>query len=375
MNQLSSNQNNEKLEKPSILDTVSLSQQSAALRAFNPQSLVIEFLEKLPPREKQILLSRYGLQDGNPLTLETIGKKMNLTRERVRQIEKDAIRRLAAMPQPSNFANGVELVFQIIEENGKAMRQDRIFETVLLSQNTETNRMGILFMLQLVPKFHPMKETSDCYTAWNLSSFDRQIFDQTVERAQEILQKSGSPLDQNKFFSILSETGVPAGAVESYLTISKKISKNPFEQWGLAPWTEISPKDVGDKAFLVLKNLGKPEHYAKLTEIINKSKFDDRVAQKETVHNELIKDKRFVLVGRGIYALTEWGYKSGVVADVIEGVLRESATPLTKNEIIEKVSRQRLVKRNTIIVGLSNKNRFIKTAENKFTLAPSPKDA
>ena len=105
-----------------------------------------------------------------------------------------------------------------------------------------------------------------------------------------------------------------------------------------------------------------------LTEMINKAKFDSRTAYKETVHNELIKDPRFILIGRGIYALSEWGYKPGVVADVIVEILKQSNQPLTKEKIIDEVMKKRLVKRNTILVGLSNKKLFKKVGKNAYAL-------
>jgi DNA-directed RNA polymerase delta subunit len=127
-------------------------------------------------------------------------------------------------------------------------------------------------------------------------------------------------------------------------------------------------KEVGDKAYLVLKQHNKPEHYSEITNLINKAKFDARVAYKETVHNELIKDKRFILVGRGIYALSEWGFKPGVVADVIKEILVEAQKPLPKDKIIEEVLKKRHVKKNTILVGLSNKQYFKKVDKNLYTL-------
>ena len=53
-----------------------------------------EVLETLPPREVRILQLRYGLQDGQAYTLEEVGRKMGVTRERVRQIEAQALQRL-----------------------------------------------------------------------------------------------------------------------------------------------------------------------------------------------------------------------------------------------------------------------------------------
>jgi RNA polymerase primary sigma factor len=54
-------------------------------------------LGALADRERQVIVLRYGLEDADPKTLEEIGKRLGLTRERVRQIEVEALRRLAAL--------------------------------------------------------------------------------------------------------------------------------------------------------------------------------------------------------------------------------------------------------------------------------------
>ena len=53
-----------------------------------------EVLETLPPREARILRLRFGLENGRTYTLEEVGQKFGLTRERIRQIESKALRRL-----------------------------------------------------------------------------------------------------------------------------------------------------------------------------------------------------------------------------------------------------------------------------------------
>ncbi len=359
-----------------ILETVSISRQNAALRTFNPAAVISEYLSRLSAREKEILVGRWGLESGQTQTLEEIGKKLNLTRERVRQIEKEGLKKLSDSALPPSFAAGADLIFQIIEEHGNAVREDLILEIVLSGRDSAVDEQGIIFILNLLPRFVEFKETSEYYKAWTTAAFDRPLFDKIAAAAEEILKKAGRPLTKQELLEALQVSldpeeflALPAEAVASYLTISKKIDRNPFGEWGLVFWPQIRPKDVGDKAFLVLSHGKQPEHYVKITELINKNKFDDRIAQKETVHNELIKDNRFVLVGRGIYALSSWGYKPGVVADIIEEILKKTQKPLSRSEIISQVLEQRLVKKNTIIVGLSNKQRFKKTPENKFILA------
>ena len=55
---------------------------------------LIRVLDTLTPREEKVLRLRYGLDDGRPRTLEEVGKEFNVTRERIRQIEAKALRKL-----------------------------------------------------------------------------------------------------------------------------------------------------------------------------------------------------------------------------------------------------------------------------------------
>ena len=53
-----------------------------------------DVLKTLTPREEKVLRLRFGLEDGRPRTLEEVGKEFNVTRERIRQIEAKALRKL-----------------------------------------------------------------------------------------------------------------------------------------------------------------------------------------------------------------------------------------------------------------------------------------
>lgn len=55
---------------------------------------LVRVLNTLTPREEKVLRLRYGLDDGHPRTLEEVGKEFNVTRERIRQIEAKALRKL-----------------------------------------------------------------------------------------------------------------------------------------------------------------------------------------------------------------------------------------------------------------------------------------
>ncbi len=69
------------------------------LRDEDTASLVLELMQDLPPRELQIIRHRFGFEGNGEKTLEEIGQEMGLTRERIRQLQNSALRRLRARMQ------------------------------------------------------------------------------------------------------------------------------------------------------------------------------------------------------------------------------------------------------------------------------------
>ena len=88
----------------------------------------------------------------------------------------------------------------------------------------------------------------------------------------------------------------------------------------------------------------------------------------QTVHNELIKDPRFVLVGRGTYALQDWGYKPGTVKDVIREILHDNGGTMTREAIVQKTLDQRRVKESTILLNLQDKKYFFRKGEGYYCI-------
>jgi hypothetical protein len=362
--------------KSSILDTIMGSQTQTSLNNFEPARLVGTLLAMLKDRDRQIVTKRFGLEGQEVETLESIGQKYSLTRERVRQIEKDSVAFLKKK-SPRDLQQALQLIFDTVVEHGNVMGEEFLMKTMLLNRPEAKEGASLKFLLSLSEQLKYHKETAHYYPAWSILGFNTAKLGEVVEQFVAIMRSHGKVMSQDdlnarfratEYFKIHSAE-LHDHVLNSYLNVAKAIQVNPFDEIGLKDWSEVKPRDVGDKAFLVLKHHGKPEHYSAITRMINEHKFDERTAYQETVHNELIKDVRFVLIGRGIYALTEWGYKKGVVADVIKEVLASSSKPLTRDEIIAEVMKRRQVKRNTILVGLSNKKFFQKVGKDKYVLA------
>ena len=359
-----------------ILDKIMGSQNQSNLTDFQPVELVSELLSTLKDRDREILSKRFGLLGFNVETLESIGKAHNLTRERVRLIEKDSLHFLRKK-QSTKLSKALQVLFDTIMEHGNIVSEEFLMQTAVLNTDEAKGRQAIKFLLSLGEQFKNLNESHEYYESWYTAGFDLTLLQRTISEFKKILEAGGRAIAQDDLYAQFKQSEfykansiqLTDRVVKSYLSIAKIIQFNPFNEIGLSSWAEIKPRDVGDKAYLVLKHHGKPEHYSAITKLINESKFDSRTAFQETVHNELIKDPRFVLIGRGIYALSEWGYKKGVVADVIKEILKSFGRPMSREEIISEVMKRRQVKRNTILVGLSNRKNFQKVNKDKYALA------
>ncbi len=316
-----------------------------------------DLLEDLPGRTKDVILRRFGLkQGGQPETLESIGESYQITRERVRQIEKEGLKKLSK--KVKKHGEVLDGFSEKIDDFGGLKREDRLL--FVLNNRSYDNQNYISFLLNLDDFFEKNREDKSFYSYWLT---DKKSFD----IAQEIIQNSYEKLKSIKkpvpLEDLKPSPDYPTHKFISYLEISKDVKQGPQGLFGLKKWPEVSPRGVKDMAYITLNRKGEPLHFKEVAELIGDK------TNPQTVHNELIKDDRFVLVGRGIYALKEWGYEEGEVKDVIRRIIERAGTPLSKEEIVEKVLEKRIVKKNTIVQNLSNKKYFERTPDGKYTTA------
>jgi len=322
---------------------------------FNYSKICSDLISDLKEREKEVISRRFALNGLKRETLESIGQDFGITRERVRQIQMVAMEKIK--PKLSQY----QKVFQYFREYFKKFGNLRKEETALFELGGENWKDEVYFLLSLQKPFQRLGENNDFYSFWLIDKDSLKPAKETINFLFQKLQKLGKPLAKKELSSFLplEETVWDKRFISSILEISKKIQKNKEGLYGLKDWPEINPRGIKDKAYLVFKKIGKPLHFTDIAKLIEGSHL-------QTVHNELIKDSRFVLVGRGIYALSEWGYLPGQVKEVIWKILKESEKPLKKEEILEKVLSQRLVKENTILLNLSNKKYFIRDSQGRY---------
>ncbi len=367
----------------SILDKVMELSSERELSSFSPVDIVSELFRNLSSREQDILRRRFGLHGKGNETLEEIGKGYSVTRERIRQIENTAIRNIKSSESFGEAIKPVELVvLDSLEKHGGIMAEEHLLEYLLATSGSEDSaRSHLLFLLEKLTSDRIVRdEHPETVPVWRVDFADWEKALATIAKVAEVLESHKNPLPHDELLNKFRETELYSShrehfgfhedtmePVVAHIRMSKKLATNSFGEWGLSHWNTITPKRMGDKIYLVMKKHGEPLHFRNITEKINTAGFDAKRAYPPTVHNELILDERYVLVGRGIYALKEWGYIPGVVSDVIASILNESGA-LMRDEIVEKVLEQRMVKKGTVYLALANQERFRKNGEGKYEL-------
>ena len=336
---------------------------------FKPKQVTKKITSHLHDRANDVIMNRFGLNtDAERKTLEEIGKKYNITRERVRQIEEAAL----SLIKKSEAYKEEQAVFdelkQVILSLGSIVAEHELLPHISKDKATQNH---IHFYLVLGDAFKKHREDNHFHTRWSVD-------DEMAEKVHESLRKLYAGLKDEdlvvetemikRFFDNMKDVAEQYKNEEiakRWLSMSKTISKNPLGEWGKTTSPNIRTRGVKDYAFLVMRRHGSPMHFREVAD--NISKTFGRKTHYATCHNELIKDSRFVLVGRGMYALAEWGYKAGIARDIIKDILKREG-PMTKEQVVEKVMKERYFKKNTILVNLVNSKYFKKNKNGLYTL-------
>ena len=336
---------------------------------FKPKQTTKKLLSVLPDRAREVLISRYGLgKNTSRMTLDAIGKNYGITRERVRQIENYAIANIRKSDSYKSEKNTFTELEDLIHSLGGIVVEEDFLGVVSKDKSLQNH---INFLLVISDSFKRKKEDEEFRHRWHVNTPLANQVENSLKKLysgltdQDLLPESEMVNRFLEHLEEISEKYKNQEIVKRWLSLSKKINKNAIGEWGMAHSPNIKTKGMRDYAFLVIRKHGSPIHFKEVAKQI--SQIFKKKAHVATTHNELIKDPRFVLVGRGLYALAEWGYMSGVVKDVIKKVI-EKHGPMTKEDIIDKVMKERYVKENTIMVNLQNQRYFKKDKEGKYSV-------
>lgn len=327
---------------------------------------VLGYIER--EREREIVSRRFGLFERKE-TLEQIGELLGITRERVRQLEKAVVQRLRSAGE-KHALSGIDsfqtTVLSHLGLHGQVMRISGL-TAILVSDFNRIEQSRVAFLCDLCPDLLVISDDDNFHS----SVVDNKVYNEKTIKADvdlivKSITKAGEPL---KIAKVAELSGIKDIAKSEALASISKHLATLNGVWGLVKWPLVNPKNIRDNIYVILKSNGSQMHFNEIAEAIKNSDFKRRDVTTQAIHNELIKDKRFVLIGRGIYALKEWGYEKGTVADVISQVLKEANQPLHRDEIVRRVLKSRFVKETTILLNLQGKPQFKRVAKATYELS------
>ena len=320
-------------------------------------------------REKEIISRRFGLS-GNRETLEQIGEMLSITRERVRQLEKAILIRLQISAEDGEIpelAAAEKILVRNLTELGRVAKLTDLADKVYGRKTTTSERTGIIFIATFANNLTVIEENDKYFASVGIAEYgDSKVVRGRVDEIVKVIKENKAPMSIDELDNALNYEH--PDHIKAVASISKLLATlNGL--WGLAKWPSVNPKNIRDKIFVILESRKEPMHFSDIAREIRESNFKRKNVTVQAIHNELIKDSRFVLIGRGIYALSTWGYKKGTISDIIKSVLEKSENPLTREEIVKQVLKVRKVKETTILLNLQNKKLFKKVDKNLYTIA------
>ena len=318
-------------------------------------------------REREIISRRFGL-NGRKETLEQIGETLSITRERVRQLEKAIIIHLQIAAEDNSIPElplAEKILIRNLTEMGRVAKLSELANKVYGRNSTSEERSGIYFIATFSKNLTVVEENDLYNPAVGIAEYgDADTIKTKVNEIVKVIRQNGAPMSIDELDNVLNYEH--PDHIRAIASISKSLA-TLNDVWGLAKWPSVNPRNIRDKIFVILETNKQPMHFSEIAKEIANSSFKRKNVTVQAIHNELIKDQRFVLIGRGIYALSSWGYKKGTISEIITSILKKSEQPLSREEIVKQVLKTRKVKETTILLNLQNKKLFKKVGRNLYT--------
>ena len=319
-------------------------------------------------RERKIVEKRFGLT-GQKETLEQIGENLSVTRERVRQLEKVILIRLrvaASEGKIPELAAAEKIIIRNLAELGRVARINLLAEKIYGRLASSSEKASLMFLGDISPALTILSENDKYWGALAIADAgNEKTVRGKIDEVVKLIKENKQPMTLDELDAKLSYEH--PSQIAAIASLSKSLaSLNGL--WGLAKWPTVNPKNIRDKIYVILEAKKEPMHFNDIAAAIADSNFRRKNVTTQAIHTELIKDPRFVLIGRGIYALDTWGYKKGTVSDIIVNYLKNLGRPASREEIVAEVLKSRKVKETTILLNLQNKEIFSRVEKNSYTL-------
>jgi len=340
----------------------------------NITSSFSEILSSLSEKEKSVIERRVGLFSEKE-TLQNIGNSFtpSITRERVRQIEESWIKKIWRIVKATLLKDIQTTSKKYLELHGWIISKDKLTNLLIkdLSLDKDVNAWILEVIIQSDFDIKKSKQKLNCKIYFSLPSLSKQTIEAVHKEAVKILKKKKDVMEKTSLYEMIannidSKEKLSLSFIDSILDLYEDIVFWEENLIGLTKWKILNPKTLKDKAIYIMKKAKVPMHFVdisnKITDMLGES------VKVNTIHNELIRNKEFVLIGRWIYALKEWGFVPGTVLDVIVNILEKKWEPMSTEEITKEVLKTRNVKQTTIYMNLQNKDKIERVWRNYYQI-------
>lgn len=345
----------------------------ATLNQNTIEQLFNNVLGSLSEKERAVIERRIGLS-GEKETLQNIGNSFtpSITRERVRQIEDAGIKKVGRIIKATELAAIQDMAREVISLHGEVLTRDKLIAALIsnMSLSKEINSHILEVIVQSDYEVIKSKPRLGTQTYFTLPDVQKKTIDAVHKEAVKILKRKKDVMHMDELYEQINENVAESVwkqenvFIDSVLDIFDDIVKGEEVLVGLTRWKILNPKTLKDKAIYVMKKEKVPMHFIDISNKI--SEYLGESVKINTIHNELIRNEEFILIGRGIYALKEWGFKPGTVLDVILDILNKNGGPMNTEDIIRKVLKVRNVKKTTIYMNLQNKKAIERVGRNFY---------
>ena len=341
--------------------------QNAQLTNMNLQNSVEDLILVLNDKEKNVLTKRFSLDNKSKETLEKIWWRFWITRERVRQIENNALNKLKRVIKTSSLSELNKKAEEIILNEWWVILEDKLISFLLkeLRNNKEVDWNLIKLSLNVNTEISSNNRWSILKRFWKFNEVKNEDIDKINNAWYSILKEKSNTIELNEITSSIISLNLfhnkkpTPKFISSCLSLDERMSETDWFIW-LMEWWFVNPKSIRDKAKIILLKNWKPMHFIDIANKIAEIWFNKKSVTNQAVHNELIKYTDFVLMWRWLYWLKEWNLISWSISDVIEAIVNEKWEPMKKRDIIDKVLKIREVKIWTISLNLQKNPRFMR---------------
>ncbi len=329
----------------------------------------------LSEKEREVIERRVGLFWERE-TLQSIWNSFSpsITRERVRQIEDTWIKKIWRIIKATLLLDIQDKARDLLELHWGLLVKDKLINSIIkeLWLDRDINASIIEVVIQSSQEVSKSKPRLGAFTYFYLWNCSKSMVDAIHKEALKVLRRKKDVMEQDSLYAIVKEnlaseiSWITIPMIDSSLDVFEDLVKWEETLIGLSRWKILNPKTLKDKAIYVMKKEKVPMHFVdisnKITDYLSES------VKVNTIHNELIRNSEFVLIGRWIYALKEWWFTPWAVIDVIADILEKNGWPMTTEEITAKVLETRNVKKTTIYMNLQNKKLIERVWRNYYQL-------